>query len=445
MIKVALSPFLGLDEYTYPHFLKEGMSPYAVNVEVDGGILRSCDGFTAAEGVPSASHALWHYGRGEEKVLLLLSGGNLCRETGEVLKEGYFADGDMLSWVNYQLNDQYITILCNGRTAPLKYDGVQVTELGGAPPVCGLVELHSERIFMAGQQENPDRVYYSASFAPEDWQTAEKTGFIDIPTWNGGKIRGIRSLFGDLVVFKDQDIFRIYGTYPGEFGVEKVHSAVGCVAGNTIVSTGEQCFFLSEKGLCVYNGLAAKPFGDKRLEAIFAQVDFSRMTEACCMLFDGKLYLSLPMEEDIVVEYDVQTGTLGKKKGIGVRQFFVRDGKLWFVHRDGRICRYGAGQDFGGHAISSCWRSKTYDLQAKNAVKHLEEVYCRAKGSGEMVFRSVCDGKAREKHLTLSPDFRHYRLPLHGRGRSFFLEMANVNGSQFVVDAPCVFVDVEED
>lgn len=450
MARVELSPFLGLDEYTFPTLMQEGYSPKAINVDMEGGILKSTKGFAKDPGRPSCEVLLPYYGgRQGEDHYLCVKQGNLCRmnEDGSLtlLQGGYHQSGDAMDWVNYQQNQTNILIICNGRTDPLLYDGSSVSQLSPSAPICGFAELHHERIFLSGEPTNPDRIYYSAGFAPQNWSTAEQSGFIDIPTWNGGRIRGIKSLFGDLVVFKDYDIFRIYGTYPGEFGVDQIHSSVGCASGNTIAATSEACYFISQSGLCVYNGVSAKPIANKRLEAIFHQMDFSRIGECRCHIFGQRLYMFLPIESGRIIEYDLQTGMILKKQGIMVRQFFEEQDRLSFLNQAGETCRYGRGKTFGEAAIAAIWRSKTYDLRDKSMLKAMEAVYMLGCGDGSIKITLNCDGRLYEKISSLSPEMQYYRLPVGGRGRQFYIQIENVEGSSFELDAPALMMDLEVD
>lgn len=221
MARIELSPFMGLDEYTFPTLMKEGFSPLAINVDMDGGILKTAKGTSIHKLTHMAQYYMPYYKANGEKEELYITGDAIYRIDGhdfEPIFSESFTLAPSIDFINYQQNDVNILILCYGLSTPLVYSGTSFAELSDQAPTCKSVELHHERVFMSGDQENPDRVYYSKSFAPDVWSAAEQAGFIDIPTWNGGKIQDIKSLFGDLVVFKDYDIFRIYGTYPENLG-----------------------------------------------------------------------------------------------------------------------------------------------------------------------------------------------------------------------------------
>lgn len=444
---LSLSPFLGLDLYSYPNLMKDGYSPDCFNVEPKAGIMRSCNGYGRIKDIGGCERFFNHYKSDGTMVRLVFREGNIeSFEDGTTLKENYFAKGNSLSMVNYQLNDTYITVICNGKDVPVKYDGSGVSNLGGGPPVASLVELHNERLFMAGNPNNPDRVYYSASFNPESWNAEMESGYIDLPSWDGGRIKEIKSLFGDLVVFKDYGLYRIYGTYPGEFGVEKISSNVGCINREAVAFNGEICYFLNHQGLCAYNGMSARLLDNKRLKAIFDMVDFSRIDEARLYNYSGKLYMLLPMaREDWIIEYDYEEGTIVRKKGFGVKQFFSDKEGMYIVDGDGFVCQYDVGADFDGNAIECRWKSRDYDLGAKGEMKNVLSLDMSAKGSGSIKVRVTTDRENFEKEFPLTESYSYYRLPIRARGRMFTVELENVNGSSFELDSPILFMDIEEE
>lgn len=444
---MSLSPFKGLDWYSYPGLMQDGFSPECANVESEAGILKSCCGYVRINEKTGCRYFFNHYKNDGSIIRLVFSGGNIENlDSGQVLKSAYYQDGDVLSMVNYQMNDTYITVICNGRTQPVKFDGTSVSNLGGNPPTGSFVELHNERLFMAGSAGNPDRVYYSASFEPESWNVEVESGYIDLPSWDGGRIREIRSMFGDLVVFKDFGIYRIYGTYPGEFGVEKISSNVGCVNKECVTFNGTTCYFISNQGLCVYNGMNGKLIEDKRIAAVFDRVDFNRIGEARIFDYGSKLYMYLPMaNEDCVIEYDYSQGMLYRKIGFKVRQFYADKGGLYIVDGDGRVCSYEVGDTYDGQPINAYWKSRSYDLGAKGEFKSVFQLCGLAKGEGMLDINVATENDCFTCQIQLTNDYEYYRMPVRVRGRKFLVEIIGKPGCRFEIDSPYLLIDIEEE
>lgn len=445
-VKLTLSPFKGLDLYSYPFYMQDGFSPDCTNVQMEAGILKTAKGFERINGQNGCILFFNHYKSDGGIVRLALRNGNIENlNNGQIYKENYYNENDSISMINYQLNDTYITIICNGRTTPMKFDGSSVTSLGGTPPVAAYAELHNERVFMAGCSNKPDRVYYSASFAPESWSEEIESGYIDLPSWDGGRIHQIKSVFGDLVVFKDHGLYRIYGTYPGEFGVEKISGNVGCVNKDAISVNGDSCYFISNLGLCLYNGMSAKLLDSKQLKAIFDKVDFNRIRQARLYDYSGKLYMFLPMEEDCIIEYDYSSGSVIRRTGFTVKQFFADTDGLYIVDDEGYVCKYNEGESHDGENITAHWKSKEYDLGSKGAIKNVLSLAVLAKGNGPVEVTVNTDREIKKIKALLDKTAKYYNLPIRARGRSFNVEIRNTEGSSFFLDGPCIYIDVEEE
>ncbi|MBQ9625518.1 MAG: hypothetical protein IJR47_05360 [Clostridia bacterium] len=445
-VKLELGAFKGLDTYSHPALMPSGYSPNCYNVSFEAGILNSAKGFGRISEKTGIEKAFDHYKKSDESVRLVLRSGNVEDfETGNALQADFYENAADVSFVNYQLNNTYITVILGGG-APLKYDGETISLLGGNPPNARFVELHNERLFMAGDADNPDRIYYSESFNPESWNVEIESGYIDLPSWDGGRIKEIKSLFGDLVVFKDYGLYRLYGTYPGEFGVEKISSNVGCVDKGTIAVSGEACFFLNEKGLCVYDGMSARPVTEKRLEAVFERVDYNRINEARLYDYYGKLYMFLPsLDGDFVVEYDYGEKVIVKKQGFKVKQFFADKNGLFIADGFGRICKYDAGTSFDNQAMDCFWKSKSFVANGSGEQKCVYAVGFNAKGEGALNICVCADGKRTQKQVELSSEAGFYRVPFKERGRSLSLEISNSTGGSFKLDGLCIYMDIEEE
>lgn len=443
-VKIDLSPFKGLDWYAYPGMMQDGYSPDCENVEFEAGILRSIKGYNSISYRGGCKYFYNHYKNDGTVIPLVFVSGNIENlKTEQVYKSDYYLDFDTLSMVNYQLNDTYITVICNGRTAPVKFDGTSVTNLGGNPPAAAFVELHNERLFMAGTSSNPDRIYYSASFDPESWSVEIESGYIDLPSWDGGRIRDIKSMFGDLVVFKDFGLYRIYGTYPGEFGVEKINSNVGCINRKTITFNGTTCHFVNSQGLCVYDGMSAGLVNDKRIKALFDRVNFDRIQYVCMFDYGGKLYMFLTMTQDCMIEYDYTTGVIVRKKGIRAHQFYADNDGLYFIDINTRVCMYNLSDTFDGYAINSYWKSRTFDLGSKGEYKNIHSMCFMAKGNGSITLSVHTEMGSYSSTFVLTSDYAYYSVPVRARGRQFTVEISS--SGTFEIDSPSLFIDIEEE
>ena len=126
--------------------------------------------------------------------------------------------------------------------------------LGGSPPKALYAEVFNSRLFLVSATE-PNRLYYSALGAPEDWTTTGKagSGSILVGGNEGDYITGVKAHLGRLFIFKRT---RVYVLVPGspntdnqQWVVQMLTDRVGCVAGYSVQPVLNDLVFLSDHGV----------------------------------------------------------------------------------------------------------------------------------------------------------------------------------------------------
>jgi len=312
-----------------------------------------------------------------------------------------------------------------------------VTEFEGGPEGLSLITLHYERIWGSGAAGMPDAVFYSRAFSPDDWSGDTENpesggGEIQLPTFNGGRIVAIENLFDDVLVFKQRDIYRIVGTYPGNYEVVRVHGVVGPMAPDSIVGSGSMVYFLSGAGLCSYNGVSAAPLSRQLAKRFYERINREKANLACAAIHEGRLYLAAPLDgaqvNNSVLEMDLSSGALMERTGITATAFAGNGEELLFAGGDGLVYRYGSGMDYNGAAIEAYWRTPWTDLGNQTYEKYLDSLYLTASGLLEVLVET--DRHAKSYRLDIGAQEKPVRLKLCGHGKRFRLTLRNVNGSQ---------------
>jgi hypothetical protein len=110
------------------------------------------------------------------------------------------------------------------------------------------------RMVMAGNVDFPFRVYVSAPYDPEDWQSANGATSFDL-TYDG-ESGGITAIFperdGLLFVATNRSIYQLAATDPNDvttWALSRVTRGVGCVGQGTVVATPNDVLFCSTRGL----------------------------------------------------------------------------------------------------------------------------------------------------------------------------------------------------
>jgi len=107
--------------------------------------------------------------------------------------------------------------------APQKWTGSGTfSNLGGSPPSAKYPSVHKGRLFLAGTNADPSRVYFSALNNAEDWSTANNAGDFYVAKGDGMVINGIISDGEVLYVSKiapstnEGALYAIYGDGPAD-------------------------------------------------------------------------------------------------------------------------------------------------------------------------------------------------------------------------------------
>lgn len=167
-----------------------------------------------------------------------------------------------------------LTIWFSTANTPLKWDQTgNVASLGGTPPVARVATAHVNRMWAAGTNVNPSRLFFSAFGDPETWSGGD-SGSIDIDVEDGDRIVGLASHKQRLLVFKGPNrgsIHEISGTAPtGSDGFARrvLVRGIALQTHNSIVDVGDDVWFMSERG--VHSISATERFGN------FEEADVTR-------------------------------------------------------------------------------------------------------------------------------------------------------------------------
>ncbi len=412
--KIKFHPFIGLDTYSENDVVKDGYAVAGSNFITQGGILKS--DYMGADLMDSDNYVdiIPHYATDNSTELLFCTKSNtIINKDKTVLKQGF--DLSNIDYSNYLLNDTAITVVCNSINPPIKYDGQSFSDLGGNPPTCSIVVLHNERLFMSGDSSHPNRVYYSNAFNIEQWDSQLGGGYIDIPSFDGGIITGVTSLYSDLLVFKEYSLYRIYGTYPGEFAVEKVGD-YGCIHNKALSVGDNKCFFFSRSaGLCVYDGMSTYIIDNNALKGQFKDLNYDSLDELRVITDDDKILIEVPFlqsgkypQEQLAV-YCYRTGLVFCKTAWQIKEMCKVDNQILFVDRIGWAMRFAPGNE-SNLIRSLSWVSKQYALNSPDSEKMINKVSVVAKGEGTLNIIIKTDRWSYAKYVTLSNDYQVFNI-----------------------------------
>lgn len=447
--RIRIPVFKGINQ-SFPE-IAFGFAANAENMDITDGILKVAKGTEklneTIETGDILSLAVLHKRSGSVYTDYLIAATQACvyiwnGSAFRRIKDGL--NGGIFTYLNYQLNGEDICILSNGTDIPFYTDGESCTDMADVPRFSDIA-LHYERMWGCGVDGYPDRAYYSAAFDPSDFSTLSETGFIELPSFDGGHIIAIETLFDDVVVFKPQSVYRIIGTYPDTYEVDRIHGVVGPIAGKSIVNIGDLVLFLSRSGLCAYNGVKAIPFKPEVLDGIYNRINKTAVNRAVSAKWGNKVLFAVPIddseENNAVIEYDITGDTFMLKTGMCVHQFAAVNDALYFSDGTPFIKQYGVGETYDGQAIEAFWETPYTDGGDRSAKKYLAHLYAFGKGD-EMEIVVTTERETKQKMVKLNPaQIDHVKTALSGKGVRFKLLFKNVGGGYFEMISPEIWFE----
>lgn len=268
-----------------------------------------------------------------------------------------------------------------------------------------------------------------------------------VDTGSAGQFTGCISFLGYPVFFKEDHIYKVYGSMPSNF--EVMGSATLGVAEGSAASlaiAGETLFYLSRAGIMAYSGGIPQPvggaFGLERHRAAAAGSD------------GLKYYVSMAGEDGThrLHVYDTQRGLWHTEDRTRATHFARWNGNLYFLNDAGEIWITGNIQDppesteeetvpwwaeFGDFVEDSPNKKGVSKLQVRLELEEGAEVQALIQFDSDGEWRKVNgvlgEGPKRSYYLPIIPRRGdHYRLRLEGRGgcRVYSLAREYYSGSE---------------
>ena len=376
--------FRGLDQSRGAWNADAATAAQCVNFICRGGVLERAGGMTAFSPQPPSGcvrlfQAFFRTDGADDSRLVAAGNGclyALIDGAWTTLGSGFASD----DWcaVNYRKGESDLLILANGQSALQTWDGKSASLTPITPTVDGQsasferLTLIYERLWGAVCASQPDRVYWSESFAPDSWALnpdipGSGGGYVDVATFDGARIRAVTAAFDDVLIVKDRSLHRLSGTYPGDFALTQVYGGEGTLAPRTLTQTADRLYFLGRDGLCVYDGMTVSSLahrGDERARGVFERLNPDAIAEACAVLTGDVMYIALPLDgaaaNSHVLRYSLADDSWALLSLSGVRDFLIRR----LGQREELLCltgeglfHLGAGDSFGAESVTGEWLS----------------------------------------------------------------------------------------
>ncbi len=446
--------FIGLNQAGDENRLSPVYSPDAVNIDTEGGRLRTAKGFRkfSAALIPGTAKIdlLTCLRTAEGDIPVVITGGNLYAllEGSWVLKYTYenVQSGTSYDSATVRIGMTDYLVIADGVHQMIKFDGETVslfgTEEGCSDIPTAYLTVYRGRLFAAGDSENPDRIYYSvlpgSGRTVEDWGYVEASpavegGHAEVGPAGGDPIVAIKALSNQLLIFKKRSLYRLIGDRPSNFTIEHIDASVPSTRHTAIVNYGDMLYFVTAEGLYYYNGVTARPNPDMRLiKTVMADADASASR---AVIARDKLCFTLKRgDADEMVVYDLAERKYMLRTGFNLFDAAPIADRLIFVNRKRCLYVFGEGSSYDGDPINAYWRTPRTDLEDKAAIKAPRLLFLRGKGDGVKV-ETELDGRITRYDLRLGKTACEVReLPLFGAGCCLSLRFSNERGGDFVFE-----------
>jgi hypothetical protein len=165
------------------------------------------------------------------------------------------------------------------------------------------------------------------------------------------------------------------GTSLDDFKLEEMESRLGCVGIFAAAALGPYLYFVSDEGLCVWNGMRVVNISDARIPQLWDSINKAHVHKASVGVWDGLVWFALPegssTYNNLVIVYDPpeEGGTGGKFwpwRGINASCFQeYNDGtQVLFYAGDssaGYVNQQAIGTEDFGSPIEAYWIGKGFD------------------------------------------------------------------------------------
>lgn len=276
------------------------------------------------------------------------------------------------------LND-ILTIVVDG-LAPQKFSGTTLSALGGSPPSeAKYAALYASKLWLAGDDANPQKKNFSATNNPEDWTAANDAGSITTQDGGGDTIQGLVATRKSLLTFYRNFVDVLYGTSVFDFREERLINR-GLVSKTGYASAGEVAFFASDEAVFMVAGTRVSDITTARFRKTYQDIsDKSQIT----LGVKGDLLLVVDYGADKGYAFDYKRGAWATWTTQAWEVLDTANDQTFYAGVDGgsttQIWKLDTGSQDGTATITVKWRTPNFAFGWPDAIKNMVGVRLHAK------------------------------------------------------------------
>lgn len=476
----------GINEYLTEALMNPNQATNANNCTIDDGSLKTFRELNVFKNLTGVAHSTIPCYYNTYNDIVVGVGTSLIASNGATIKP---ISGAKLDYVNFavgsdklvimtSIEDLTFSMLPNALNSGIKVlknrrisynkDGVKdgyfdangnkhTTEdtITTLAPYGSFMELHYDRLWISGNKSNPDRLYFSTAGVNgadiEDWTTPieeaeanQHGGFIDVRSYDGSKIIGMKVIFNSIVVFKETSAYKIFGSHPSNYELVQLFSSNGAIADKSICVGNNGAFFLNSDGIYFYDGTNTTLIS-QAINKLIGKMNIDYASKSVGAYYNNKYYLSIPISgstsNNILIEYNTETKSFMYYSAYDIHSMLLYEKNL-LLGIGSTIKIFNKREGIGKSMI---WESPRFDFGAKNTRKNSNYIYFRGSGNGSVKFTLISDKKTKEIIVPLDSEERIYKKKFKNKGRWFKLKIENVENSIINISSVDIITEVDED
>lgn len=477
----SIDTFNGINEYLANGLMNTNEAVEAYNCDINNGSLKTTNTPPEVLDCVTKIDSLMVFYDTNSSSIMVGSNGALRDNTNTSL---YEVNNTNLDSINFEYNGKRIMVCCSKsdnafiigghgnrklKNRRISYDKKGVIDgyidangvkkdteeqITTYAPKGEFIELHYDRVWIAGDSSKPDRLYFSTAGVNgadiEDWtapieeaEANQHGGFIDVRSYDGGKIIGMKVIFNSIVVFKNKTAYKVFGNNPGNYELVQLFSSNGAIADKSICVGDNGAFFLNDDGIYFYDGTNTNLISQK-IQNTIKKMNKNYASKSVGYFYNNKYYLAIPLgnstSNNLLIEYDIGNKSYMFHKLGSISGFVEYGNDLLFS-----TGQYVKSLTNGTDAMSLKWVTSNYDYGKKNSRKNSNYIYFRGKGEGSVKFKVITENKTKEIEIPLTSTETLYKKKLKNKGRLFRIEIENVNNSSFEITSPQLSTEVDLD
>lgn len=363
--------------------------------------------------------------------------------------------------VNYRLNGIDVMIFSSTTDGMWTYNGNHnAQKIEDGPSIVSMC-LHYERLFAIIENGERNRLSFSASLDPTNWnQTLEEGGFIDMLD-ERGPLNKVVSFNDYIYVFRDFGVSKVsaYGDQTS-FSVSHLFISSAKIYGNSVCVCGDRIMFLNRDSIVSFDG-----YNTTKLKlGIDSLFDGVSNDNCSALYYDGKYYLACRLNfndnqkigcenysggyiNNALIELDLKTGDVSITRGVDICSMLLVDngefckviacfngeykGKIGQMTKDGKMF---------GVPLQKCWVSPKSNLGFPTKLKRVKEVLIKTKSNCKVKIET----ETKSKVFFVKGNARTQRLKTNIYGEQVEISFMTDEDCDTEISCPQIIVGVSQ-